>query len=481
MSNMPSSTKPYTTTMPTSRPTFGGPQDAFAAGYFVTNYNGSWQQWRDGVVSAMIQAYIRGDQSMLDRMAGATGPIGQPNRDDFGSATGGNNGQVSTATRMFFERFVDMYWDSDPYIKEMFGNAPQRTDLQYERPWLTSDEQIKLAQQQMEKDWAIANLQAGTQLTIARERNATDIAIANMENMTRRYIAEGEWGVQREIAALAEMGRLTSFVMELGFRYDDLALRAQQERNRHHEAMVALVTEVAKYDAQLAAEPRNWIAYASWLQNKGMVVNQLTLGVAAQAIADSDIPQTVVSNSTAGQSLGGMISTYLGMIQQTYQRGLAGPAGGGSGGAGSAGGPNPNSDFTFTIPGTNISFDYTPPDKSAFSTETGVDYGQLLNEISPQKKFDLEQLQEAYAGVDASGGARDTSGYYAGPTTNALGMSVNPLGHKNRFSQFLNMSPAQQEMNVAAGSSVGKPEQDYLKEFTKATPRGKAGGVAQYG
>jgi hypothetical protein len=461
--------KPKTKLPTYPQPKFGTISEGKEYGFIPIRTRGTYEEWRETVISALVQRYLKGDQSMLDSLSGATGPLGQPNRADFGSATGGKNGQESVETYRFFERYVDMYGASDPWLREMFGSPPSE-HAEWVRPWLTSDESIALQQQEYETRLAVAQIESATTLQATAMRVGADLQIAAMENATRRYIAEGEWGVQRQLAKMQEAGTMARFLMDLGFRYDELVVRAQAERNRHHEAMLALINEVAKYDAQLAAEPRNWVAYAAWLRNRNIVVNGMTLGAAAHAFADADIDPGECANTPFGQSIGGLIAYYTAYLN-TLNGGdslptYAGPDAG-----------DVQTGFTFEWTAPNLQ----PPTGQQLSTQTGFDYEELANEVLPQQNYSTEELQQAYDDVDASGGATDTQGYWSGPTKNALDMEINPLGHKNKFQTFLNYTPAQQQMNIGAAASVGRYDKDYLAEFTKATPRGRSSGGIQYG
>jgi len=461
--------KPRTKLPTYSQPRFGTISEGTGYGFIPIRTRGTYEEWRETVISALTNRYLRGDQSMLDSLSGATGPIGQPNRADFGSAKDGKDGQLSIETYRFFERYVDMYGASDPWLRQMFGDPPSER-AEWVRPWLTADEQIALTQQDYETRLAIAQIEAATTLQATAMRVGADLQIAAMDNATKRYIAEGDWAVQRELAKMQEAGTMTRFLMDLGFRYDELVVRAQAERNRHHEAMLALITEVAKYDAQLAAEPRNWVAYAAWLKNRDIVVNGMTLGAAAQAFSEADIDPGEFTSTPFGQSIGGLISYYTAYLNtlngSTSLPTYAGPDAG---------------DVQ-----TGFTFEWTPPNLQAptgqqLSTQTGFDYKELAKKVLPQYNYSTEELQQAYSDVDASGGATDTEGYWSGPTKNALEMNVNPLGHKNQFQKFLNFTPAQQQMNIGAAASVGRYDKDYIAEFTKATPRGKSSGGIQYG
>jgi len=468
--NIPVLNVGFKTKLPTyPQPRFGTISEGKEYGFIPIRTQGTYEEWRQTVISALVQRYLKGDQSMLDNLSGATGSIGQPNRADFGSATGGKNGTESVETYRFFERYVDLYGTSDPWLREMFGDPPSE-HAEWVRPWLTSDEQIALTQQDYETRLAIAQIEAATTLQATAMRVGADIQIAAMENATRRYIAEGEWAVQRELAKMQEAGTMTRFLMDLGFRYDELVVHAQAERNRHHEAMLALINEVAKYDAQLAAEPRNWVAYAAWLKNRDIVVNGMTLGAAAQAFSEADIDPGEFTSTPFGQSIGGLISYYAAYLN-TLNGGSSLPTYAGP----DAGDVQTNFTFTWTNPNVQT------PTGQQLSTQTGFDYEELAKKVLPQYDYSTEELQQAYNDVDASGGATDTAGYWSGPTKNALDMEVNPLGHKNQFQKFLNFTPAQQQMNIGAASSVGRYDKDYIAEFTKATPRGKSSGGIQYG
>jgi hypothetical protein len=196
----------------------------------------------------------------------------------------------------------------------------------------------------------------------------------------------------------------------------------------------------------------------------------MTLGAAAQAFSEADIDPGEFTSSPFGQSIGGLIAYYTAYLNSlnggTSLPTYAGPDAG-----------DVQTGFTFTWTNPNLQ----TPTGGNISAQTNFNYADLANQILPQYNYSTEELQQAYDDVDASGGARDTEGYWSGTTKNALGMEVNPLGHKNQFQTFLNFTPAQQQMNIGAASSVGRYDKDYIAEFTKATPRGRSSGGIQYG
>lgn len=488
-------------------PTFRDPVDAASAGYYSVDYAGSLDEWIETVARSMVDRYLDGDQSMLDGMSGATGGIGQPNRADFGSRKPGENGRVSAQTVAFFRNYARTYLDKDEWIRNNFGPPPTRSAT-YTTTELTRDDKLSEAQKDRENQLAVAKeyagatieaarLQADAQVQAAQIRADTDWAIAQMEDLTRRYIAEGEWGLQRELAYMQENGLMTRFMLELGFKEKALAQEAKAERNRHHEAMLGIITELAKYGTQLAAEPRNWIAYAAWLQNRGEVVNALTLQAAAQAVPETSIDPGELVNTPAGQNLAG------GIVVQNIL--IAGQNGMQVNGVSIGTGVQPPGGQQ--VSGQQYNFNWSgqqglPQLPGGQQMQTGgqqaqpeanyswnginlnnTNYTELANQIlglqGPAPT--TQQLQETYESVNPAGSSIDTTGYYSGPKVNALGMQVNPLGHKNAFGKFSKLLPSQQQMNIGAASSVGRPEQDYIAEFTRAMPRGRSRGAAAYG
>lgn len=484
-----------------ARPTFANPDAAAAAGYYSPDWDGSLDQWIDIATRTLVDMYIAGDIWLRDQLNSASG-FGVPRPEDWGSGADGKNGTVSVQTINAIRNYVRGNLNN-PWFHEKFGPPPER-GATWTTPDLTREDRLAEAERDRQNQLAVAKtyagatiqaaqIQADAQIQSTQIRAQTDWAIANLQAMTDRYIAEGNWAVQRELAYMQEQGLMTRFMLELGLKEKALAQEAIAERNRHHVAMMSLITEIAKYDAQMAAEPRNWLAYAAWLQNRGEVVNGLTLTTAAMAIPESEMDPGELVNTPAGMNLGGGIVvaniinaqgngiTVSGVGINVGSPGESGTEGAGSGQQGQAGGFQFSGQQGGVEPGQGAGY----PQYSYNGIDlTGTDYTQIANQIlgiSGNQAPTTQQLQEAYNSVNAAGGNVDTSGYWSGPTTNKLGVTVNPLGHKNKWKQFASLLPSQQEMNVGAASSVGRPDRDYMAEFAKALPKGGAKGAAQYG
>ena len=79
-------------------------------------------------------------------------------------------------------------------------------------------------------------------------------------------------------------------------REKELAQDVVVEGNRHKEALLALALEVKKYDAELSAAPVNWIAYATWLKDRGQIVNGLTLALAKNMVPTEQLSPAVIGS-----------------------------------------------------------------------------------------------------------------------------------------------------------------------------------------
>lgn len=479
---------------------------ATAAGKVTYDYSGSRDEWEERVIRALISRYKQG----LGGMPGyGDASIGKPAEEDFGTP----DKPLSYQTVQYFENYVKKFGASDPWILENFGTPPERRATYVDDPnsrssvegtWKERSE-FQASENQKDRDaqMAIAQLQANTQLQSVRERIAADLSIAAMEDATRRYIAEGDWGVQKYIAELQEKGAMDRLLLELGARDKDRAQRAIEERNRHHEAMVGLALEIAKYDAELAAEPRNWLKYAAWLQNRDVVVNGLTLTMAAQLVPEDQIdPQEVA------QSGGSSMAVYQTAVEQ-YQALISGQSGGSmqpltqemvnswqpQGGPGVGGMQLPPGAATMWQERYSAGQGEMKPAQPTIGAQqlAGVtDYGALARQLlgmNPLESSAAQASQENLQGISnslrttMSGGGRVASfGNYTGPTTNALGVTVSePTGQKVDYRQFSRLLPSQQQMKLGEISSLGRYEPDFIKEMEKSRPKGFATGAASFG
>lgn len=458
------------------------------SGLISNNYQGSYQEWFYRAVASMSARYAAGDQSLLDGLSGATGSIGQPNRIDFGNKT------ESLQTRQFFESYLRAYGGSDPYILQQFGPPPSKQASYEEDPNSASSingtwkDRSAFEAAESEKDRAsaeriaagnnaaniaAANISANAQIESTRMRVGADLSIATMENATRRYIAEGDWGTQKYIAELQEKGAMDRLVMELGDREKDRAQRALFEANRHGEAMTSLAIQVAAYDADLAAQPRNWVAYAAWLKSRDVVVNGLTL-----AMASDMVPEDAIDPATVAQ-----VSPTAALQAAQAPAGLTS---GQSGGSTSATGENP-----FSLPNATQQTPTLAPNQTAPSAQQlgqTTDYGALakqllgMNPAAPSVDLATPEALQATSNTLSTSGKVPSFGAWNGPKTNSLGFTPSQAsGQSVNYRQFSNLLPSQQEMKFGEVASIGRYIPDYVKEMEASRPKGQATGAAAFG
>lgn len=488
------------------------PQDLIS-----NDYSGSAQDWQDTVTKSLIERWNAGSGGLPGYGSG----IGQPDPPT------GAGGAVTVNTQRFWTDYVKQFGASDPWIVENYGPQPARTATYQPNPDAASSvtgqqeagatDRARIAAETADKDRAAqiqidaadnaarleaARISAGASVQAAQIgadasiRNtqaqvAAQLQIATMQDATDRYIAEGNWGVQKYVAELQENGAMDRLKLQLAQDDKHLAQDALAENNRHQESMLNLALQVAQYDSQLAAEPRNWLAYAAWLGNRDIVVNGLTLAMAASTVPASAIdpgevlqstgsgiaaeqsavaasqpnsgaqPSQVTTTATGQQDTnlqGGQASTQQPATTLNVTTGQGAPAGS----TGVAGGQQVDLNST----------DYTAIAKQLLG----------VNSLAPTSAPTTQQLQSVYDSLATTGGRRPGFAAYNGPTTNNLGVTVNPSGQKVDYRQFSNLLPAQQEMKVAAdATSIGRYEPDYIQELQKSRPKGAVQGVSSYG
>lgn len=434
--------------------------------YPTNGYEGTYEEWVQRSARALAERYAAGDQSVIDSMSGATGNIGQPARADFGS------GAVSEQTYDFYARYVNAYASSDPYLAQQFGQPPtKKATFAGQDPnspsQVAAANNAAAAERQASANASAERISAADNASrekIAFAGFANDMAIAQMRDATDRYIAEGNWGVQKYVAELQESGALERLKLELGMRDKELAQRALEEKNRHHENMVNLALEVARYDAELGQEPRNWLAYAAWLGNRDMVVNGLNLAMAADMVPE-DVAAAEAANTAGGP---GAVAASMSITVQQQQ--LASGASGGSTSPQSVQGTQP-----YTVAGVDIN-----------STDYAGIARQLMG-MAPGAQTTVPTQQELQAAYDSTNtqntAQRPQFGSWGGPTTTKQGVEVNAQGHKENYTNFKNLLPVQQEMRLGAVQGVrGKfGVNDFLAEMERSRPKGTTSGAASYG
>lgn len=467
---------------------------AAAAGMITTDFSGSRDEWEIRVIRDLISRYKQG----LGGMPGyGDASIGRPAESDFGTP----DTPLSYQTVQYFENYVRRFGASDPWILSNFGPPPSRSATYQPDPNSPSSIQGTYAERSANEarenaldresaeriaaghdaaNIAAAQISANAQITSTQMRVQADQAIAAMEDATRRYIAEGDWGVQRYVAELRESGAMERLLLELGARDKDRAQEAVKERNRHHEQMVALTLEVAKYDAELAAEPRNWLKYAAWLKSRDVVINGLTLAMAADIVPDSEIDPATVA-STTGSGLAAI---------QTAQEAALGLVSGQSGGATGPQGANPFGGQQ-VVGANQTSMGQAQQAPSTQELMQSTDYGALAKRLLGMNPLEASASQATPENLQAisntlrtsaSSGLVPSFGAYSGPTTNALGVTVGePTGQKVDYRNFMRLLPSQQQMKLGEVASIGRYEPDFVEEMERSRPKGFATGAASFG
>ena len=478
-------------TTPTATPAFRNPDAGAAAGMRSTNYAGSYDDWLWTAARSMAEQYMRGTLAP-GSLTMDMSPIGEAATGDWMSGADGKTGHISDQTYQFFYNYAKAYGSQDPYLVKTFGQPPTRMAT-WEDPNVVTQgsfaDRTAFEGAQNDKnranDLAVANTYADASKYGADQQLAgVTLSVNNawrtsqLEDATRRYIAEGDWGVQKFVVQAQESGAMDRLKLELGQRDKELAQSAINERDRHHEAMVGLVLEVAKYDSQLAAEPRNWVAYASWLQNRGMVVNGLNLGSVAQMLPETSLNPMEIANSANAPGAG---------IAAVQTADAAAAAAASSGQQQSTAGPEAQQTAATTTGDQGQQQQQTAAggDTVAGVNLDSTDYTAMANQLlgiggGGGTAPTTEQLQQTY---DSIQGSDRQPGYqsWGGPTTNSLGMVIDPRGQKRNFTRWSNLLPSQQEMDLGAVASIGKYEPDFIKEMQQSRPKGATTGAAAYG
>lgn len=468
---------------------------------YSTDYLGSFDEWVEQAARSLAEQYVNGVR-VFDNFNGPTGAIGQPAGSDFNSGQGGSRtGTITPQTLNFFRSYVRANAHSDPWLASQFGTPPSRQATFQPSPSSpgavaagnnASNERIAAGNNAttiqaatIAANASIANAQ--TAAATAREGFANDWRIAQLRVATDRYIAEGGWGVQRYVAELSEKGAMERLKLELGMREKELAQRAVEERNRNQNENNRLALEIAKYDAELAASPRNWLKYAAWLSSRNIVVNGLSLAMAAQEVPESQISPATVAN-VAGPVAG------LQTAQESQQQALGtvtGQSGGGTGG----GYPVPNISPTSlpkteSGPGGSIGTYQPPPSGANLDKMSAVDLANKLLGMSPGAATPADASQGNLQGIMdsvAPGVNGRTAGFgaYGGPTRNALGVDVGPgvSGAQVDYRQFAKKLPTEQGMFLGGIESVrgASGVTDWTAELERSRPKGRATGAASYG
>ena len=496
---------------------YTGEYSSASGNTIADDYSGSYEDWLDIATRTLAQRYAAGYRD-FDQFSGSTAGIGQPNSANFGTAKmGASEGVISSQTYKFFESYLRQNGGSDPYIMAQYGTPPTRNATFRPDPnspsslygtfgeksaWESGEKakdraaqtaisaadnaaRIQAAQISANAQIQSSTIDANARIETTRMGVESDWKIATLQDATRRYVAEGDWGVQRYVAELQDKGMTARLQMELGQRDKELAQRAVEEKARHQEQMVGLALEVAKYDAELSAQPRNWLKYAAWLKSRDVVVNGLTLSMAADLVPDSAITPATVANTT-GSGIGAI---------QTAQESLTSGASGGATSTQDAFGAQTQPLTGAGATGTQTqqqgqaAVGAMQPTISAEQLGQTTDYAGLARSLLGMNGLEASADQASTSNLQAiadtqrtSGGRQPGFGAYNGPTTNAFGVEIpEATGQKTDYRSFSNLLPSQQEMKFGAVESLGRYAPDYAKEIQRSRPKGGVTGAASYG
>lgn len=489
---------------------------ANALGQVTGDYVGSRNEYDDYVIDTLIRNYKTGAGGLPGY---GDASIGQPNQADFGTP----ERPLSPQTQKYFEDYVTRFAGNDPWILDNFGQPPGRGATYQQDP--NSPAAVTGSYADRARDSAAENaldrasserIAAGNNavgmagVAADRERTASNERVAGMQeagatsrvqmqiegswreamlaDATRRYVAEGDWGVQKWVTSENNTAAMARLQMQLQFDREALAQQAVVEKQRHHEQMIGLALEVAKYDAELAGSPRNWLKYAGWLKSRNVIVNGMTLAMAAQEVNESEIDPGTVAESTGSNVAAIAAQTEAQQIQ----------TGGQSGGATStqnAFGADMQ-ELLFgadqTHNGQPVNATATPtmgqqqatpsPEELAGVTDYSAFAKKLLgmNPLAPAtEEASVPNLEAISAGLQTGGGQRKAGfGAWTGPTTNALGMNVNEISGKDtNYKQFASLLPTEQEMKVGEVASIRGDAgiSDWVAEMERSRPKGGGG------
>ena len=287
-------------------------------------------------------------------------------------------------------------------------------------------------------------------------------------NLIEAYVAGDRAGVAEYLADLAEanpaqMERL----IPMFTTWDQVKVNAQSVANQHEQAMLSLAASVAQFDAELAAQPRNWIQYGAWLRNSGQLVNGLTLAMAAR-----EVPDDQIAGLSAGDSVGDMLNA------QTKMRG--GSVGGRETDpttgqtvqpqdAGTGGGITPTVSQAQPTAQQPARAAPQPTAQQQRADAAGDDVSRRLTAyLSNRPTFDIGAYQQAASQLQTTS--------TRGPT-NALGINVGETrGGEVHAPSYFSFTPGERELKRGLVESVrGRGTfQDFEQEIETARPKGNA-------
>lgn len=337
-------------------------------------------------------------------------------------------------------------------------------------------------------DWAsnkyIADTNNAGQNTRLTTQIAADKAIADQASADRRFVATGDWASQKYITDTNNAGSLVRLQLELGQRDEELAQQALGEKNRHGEAMTGLALEVAKYDAELGASPRNWLKYAGWLKSRDIVVSGLTLAMAAQEVPDNAMSAQMVANTT-GMGMAGLETEKE---AQTAASGTPAASAAQTQAAATATG---GTGAPITSPGASVPAPAGGAQQQAQAAaapaqETPAQMAQRLLGSFGQTSADASQasLQATVNSLNTTGGRRSSFGGDGSAMVNSQGISIPEAnGSQVDYRNFGRLLPTQQEMKIGAIESVrgAAGVSDWLQEIEKSRPKGGNAQAAAFG
>lgn len=469
---------------------------AKSGGMISTDFTGSFEEWRERTVRDMVRRYMAGE----GQTSGMSDPsLGAPDPNAFGK---GMDVPIPYSVWMFFEKYVDKFAKTDPWIQQNYGTPPERSAIYKPDPnsaaVLQDDAQAwneAEAAKDRQNELDIVNIQeAGATGRVQMQIDASMKELL-IQDATRRYIAEGEWGLQREITEANNKGAMDRLLVQIGFNEKELAQRALEEKNRYELGLKNLALEVAKYDAELAASPRNWFAYAAWLQNRNVAVTGESLAMAAQEVPESAIDPEMVAQTT-GSALAG-VQQQQAVQQPTQNQQMVNGMSGGSTSTQDAFGANTQpmtgqqqtpSNLTANTVGNALpqhTASATPEQIAQMTPEELQAYLLNRNPLAPTTG-DVSQpnLQNIMNNLGTKGRVAGF-GAYSGPTTNALGVEINEASGKDvDFRNFSKMTPSEQQAKFGGIESIRGPfgATDYIAEMERSRPKGgAAAGSAAYG
>lgn len=472
-----------------------------AIGKVTTDFTGSRNEWEDRVIGSLISRYKQG----LGGAGGyGDGSIGQPAAEDMGTP----RTPVSFQTVQYWENYVKKFGASDPEIQKQFGTPPSRSASFVDDPNSASSIygtfKDKAAENALDRasrerisaadnaaQIGAANISAGASRYAAdKQYDATKLQvdnnwkIATLDDATRRYVAEGDWGVQKWVTTANNEGSMARLQLELGQRDEELAQRAVEEKNRHGEAMTGLALEVAKYDSELAASPRNWLKYAAWLKSRDIIVSGLTLAMAAQEVPDNTISPQLVANTTGMNTAG--IETA--QEAQTAASGTPAPsavqtqaaatATGGTGAPTTSPGASVPAAGQMTTGGGGMQLAQPAQETPAQMAQRLLgSFGQTSAETTP------DALQATVNSLNTTGGRRSSFGGDGSAMVNSQGISIPEAnGSQVDYRNFGRLLPTQQAMKAGAVESVrgASGVSDWIAEMEKSRPKGGNSGASTY-